>query len=420
MNIQSIRGTKDILPPEASRWQYLEEISKKTFQLYGYEEIRTPIIEDLQLFKRSVGETTDIVEKEMYAFSDRGERDICLRPEETASVVRAYLESGLFKEREFIKLYYMGPMFRAERPQAGRMRQFHQVGVEVLGADSPYTDAEVIALLVNIIEKLGIKDYTVKLNSLGCAQDRKKISDLLKDELSSEEKLLCENCKARIKRNVFRVLDCKNEACIRVAQKLPTTLENLCKDCYDHFDKVKSCLDSLGVKYKITPHLVRGLDYYTRTAFEVTAKGLGAQDAIAAGGRYDNLIKELGGPDTPAIGFAMGVERVLLAMEASKSGEPAKQELQLFIASLGDAAYEKSFALLNELRKKGISSDMDFQNKSLKGQLRRANNLNAKFVAILGEDELKKGVIGLKNMKTSEQKEISLEKFVEEMDTLAK
>ncbi|MFH1407096.1 MAG: histidine--tRNA ligase [Candidatus Omnitrophota bacterium] len=419
MKFQAVRGTKDILPIEARAWQKLEDIARRLFGVYGYSEIRTPVIEDTALFERSVGETTDIVEKEMYTFEDRGERKISLRPEETAPVVRAYLEAGLHKTQGFVKLYYIGPMFRAERPQAGRQRQFHQIGVEVIGSDSVYADAESLQLLMHILSETGLKKHSLVLNSLGCAKDREKLSQVLQKNLKTQEATLCEDCKRRISRNVFRVFDCKKDSCRAAVRKMPTMLEHLCNDCSAHFEALKKILDSKGVKYAVNPHLVRGLDYYTRTAFEVTHEGLGAQNAIGAGGRYDNLVEEFGGPKLGAIGFALGVERLLLALETEGVNIADKQRTALFIASIGEEACKKGFDLLAAVRKGGISADMDYENRSLKGQLRRASDLNVKFVAILGEDELKKNAVTLKDMDKGTQQEVNFSKLSEMLKNAA-
>lgn len=411
MQIKSIRGTQDILPDEAARWVAVENLARELFARYGYSEIRTPIIEETALFKRSIGDTTDIVQKQMFSFKDRGERDITLRPEATASVVRAYLEHNLDKKQTLTKLFYIGPMFRAERPQAGRQRQFHQIGVEAIGSASPYLDAEVIELLVDFLKQAGVRDFEIKLNSLGCAEDKKKINVLFKKELKARVKNLCDDCQTRVEKNVFRVLDCKNPECKKVIAGLPSILDDICRDCRLHFDAVKAVLDSLGVKYVVDNHLVRGLDYYTKTAFEVTSRKLGGQDAIAAGGRYDNLIKDLGGTAAPAIGFAIGVERLLLA--SVQCSVDSGQWKKIYIATLGETAQKKGFQIAAELRKSGIACEMGYEEKSLKAQLRQASGSGCTYAAILGEDELKKNKIILRDMAASQQNEIDLDKFFE-------
>jgi len=439
MEIKAIRGTKDILPGESKEWSAVENTARDLFAKYGYEEIRTPIVEDTALFKRSIGDTTDIVQKQMYTFQDRGERSITLRPEGTAPVVRAYLENNINNKQGLTKLFYMGPMFRAERPQAGRQRQFHQIGVEAIGSASPYLDAEIIALLANFLKAVGVKDFTVKINSLGCCEDKDKFSNQLKKDLKSKAGSLCDDCKVRFNKNVFRVLDCKNPECKKIVHGLLKTNTNLCDDCSKHFAKVKEVLDFLGIKYTVDNHLVRGLDYYTGTVFEVVparhceersdeaislergdcfappsaglAKTEKAQDAIAAGGRYDNLIKDLGGPDVPAIGFAIGIERLLMA---SGDGSPVtSDQSKIYIAALGETARKKAFELGNELRKVGIICLMEYDEKSLKSQLKAASNQGCKYAVILGDDELNKNKIILRNMSKSEQEEIEIGKIVE-------
>lgn len=408
MDIKTVRGTKDILPAEAALWQDVEDKARRLFGFYGYREIRTPILEEAALFARSVGETTDIVEKQMFTFEDRGKRLLALRPEETASVVRAYLESGLQNELGFAKFYYMGPMFRSERPQAGRMRQFHQIGIEAIGSLSPYLDSEVISLLMKLLEAIGIEGSKLKINSIGCKTDREKFAKALRDLLKSSIGELCEDCKTRYEKNVMRILDCKNETCRRVAARLPKTTDNLCGECSGHFKGTLQTLDGLNIKYEIDPHLVRGLDYYTRTTFEVSHPKLGAQDAVAAGGRYDYLIEQLGGPSLGAIGFAVGIERAIIAMGEKKS-DAGKGAIDLYFVTLGEAAYKKAFQLLHEARGAGIACDIDYEGRSLKGQMRRANDLGAKYVAVIGDDELSKGTAKLKRMADGAESEVKFE-----------
>ena len=442
MQVKSIRGTKDILPSEVANWVSVENLARELFAKYGYEEIRTPIIEETALFTRSVGEASDIVQKQMYTFKDRGERSITLRPEGTAPVVRAYLEGNINNKQGLAKLFYMGQMFRAERPQAGRQRQFHQIGVEAIGSASPYVDAEVISLATVFLKSAGVMDFKVKINSLGCSSDKDKFSSVLKKELKSKLGSLCEDCQSRFEKNVFRVLDCKNPECKKIVHGLLKVSANLCKDCSEHFEKVKQSLDLLDVKYTIDNHLVRGLDYYTKTAFEIVpvrhceersdeaisllkaeiaspcCAGLAmtekAQDAIAAGGRYDNLVKDLGGPIMPAIGFAIGIERLLMANE-DKSKVKSKKA-KVYIAVLGEAARKKCFELASGLREAGIACQIEYEEKSLKAQLKAASNQGCKYAAILGDDELKKNKIIVRDMSKSEQKEIDLDGFINEAD----
>ncbi|MDP2912078.1 MAG: histidine--tRNA ligase [Candidatus Omnitrophota bacterium] len=405
--IKALRGTKDILPEDIGLWKYIEATGRDIFNIYGYNEIRTPVIEEASLFIRSIGDATDIVQKEMYVFSDRGGRNIALRPEATASIVRAYLENPIFHNEGLVKLFYTGPMFRAERPQQGRQRQFHQIGVEAIGSDSPFIDAEVIAAAVKFLEKLGIKKFHVKLNSLGCQKDKASVMEKHKESFRPHLEKLCADCKGRFEKNVLRIFDCKEDTCKAIAENVKTE-SALCSDCAEHFKQVKHSLDLLGVKYIEDQRIVRGLDYYTKTVFEITQEDLGAKDAICAGGRYNNLVKELGGKDTPAIGFAFGVERLVLALAKPFSLEPITSSANVFIAVAGDGFYEEAFKILDSLRSAGVVSEMDFESKSLKAQMRRAEKLGAKFTVIVGEEEFKKGKVILRDMEKRDQKEIDL------------
>jgi histidyl-tRNA synthetase len=412
-NLKALRGVKDILPEQTPLWQAVEAQARKIFSLYGFEEIRLPILENAQLFQRSIGQATDIVQKEMYIFEDKDGETVALRPEATASVVRAYLENNL-TQFNLVKLYYLGPMFRRERPQAGRLRQFHHIGIEALGSGSALLDAEVISLLVHLVESLGLANYTLKINSLGCATDRNHFAQALKDELKKAKDKLCPDCQARLARNVLRVFDCKKEECRKISQRLPAIGKFLCADCASHFQEVKNYLQLLKINYEEAPRLVRGLDYYTKTVFEMTHAHLGAQDALAAGGRYDNLVKELGGPDKPAIGFAIGVERLLLAL-GNALGIQGNASGALFLAALGENAQQKAFALAASLRKKGIACAMEYGEKNLKAQMKSADKGKFAYVAILGENELKSGQVLLREMETGNQENIDLEKFVTEI-----
>lgn len=408
--IRALRGTRDLLPEEAALWTVLEDRARDVFKHFNFAEIRTPLMEESALFVRSIGEGTDIVEKQMYTFLDRGERSITLRPEATASVVRAYLENGMSNEAGVVKLFYLGPMFRAERPQAGRARQFHQIGVEAIGSYSPYLDAEIIILLNAVLNSFEIKDHKIKLNSLGCPADKRGLSQRLRELLEPELKNLCEDCILRYRKNVLRILDCKNENCKGIAQKaFEGTKDYLCDGCRQHFETVKKTLTDLGISYQIEPYLVRGLDYYTRTTFELIHHKLGAQDAIAAGGRYDNLVSELGGPERGACGFAIGVERTLAAINSVPFTD---RRLKIFLAALGETAYETGFKLVMRLRERGISADIAYEAKSLKAQMRTADRVGARLVAIIGEDEIKNHSVTIRNMDTKEQQIISEENFI--------
>lgn len=408
---RSLAGMKDLLPEEALLWQYVEEKAKEIFSLYGYKPIHTPLLEDSGLFNRSLGKEAEIVKKQMFLIK-RQKETYCLRPEATAAVVRAYLENNLDKTNTFVKLYYSGPMFRAERPQKGRLRQFHHLGVEALGSDSPYLDSEIIALANRILGELQVNGFQIKLNSLGCVSDREKFKSILQLRLKNKLESLCPDCKERYRRNVFRVLDCKNEVCRQIAQGLGLEYSQyLCDDCSNHFSIVRANLDKLKINYAVCLTLVRGLDYYSRTVFEISHPALGSQDAIGAGGRYDNLIHELGGPKLGAVGLALGVERLLLV--SGLRSPAASQGIKVFIVTLGNTAKEQGFILLDKLRKVSIGCDMDYEDKSLKGQMRRANDLGVRFTALIGDEEIRKEKITLKDMQSGAQEEVSLGNFIE-------
>ncbi|MBI4336121.1 MAG: histidine--tRNA ligase, partial [Candidatus Omnitrophica bacterium] len=406
--ISALRGMPDILPDEIKKWRHAEDAARTLFRQHGYEEIRTPLLEETALFNRSIGEETDIVQKQMYSFLDRGQREVSLRPEGTAPIARAYIEHGLGRAQETVKLYYIGPMFRNERPQAGRLRQFHQIGAEAMGSDSPYLDAEIISLMMRIITDCGLSDAELKINCLGCRKDKETFQQVLKTALSGQEiNRLCEDCRKRYDRNILRVFDCKNEACRMALRSMPKVIDYLCPDCAARFDEVKTALELTGVKYTLFPFLVRGLDYYTGPVFEVSHKNLGSQDAVAAGGRYGDLILDLGGDRTPACGFAIGMERLLMAAP-DKIGQGAGRQ-EIFVIALGSQARKKAFEVLNRLRNKGMSCQMAFDEKSLKSQMRFADKAGARKVLILGDTELKKGVAILRDMEQKQQKEISLD-----------
>ncbi|MFH1856969.1 MAG: histidine--tRNA ligase [Candidatus Omnitrophota bacterium] len=412
MDINCLKGTKDIFGPEIENWQRLEQISREIFRLYSYQEIRTPIIENTSLFARSIGKATDIVQKEMYSFKDKGDRDISLRPEETASVVRAYIQHGFYRQKGTAKFYYIGPMFRSERPQAGRMRQFHQIGVEAIGSENPFLDAEIILLLNEILKKSGVKKYEFKVNSLGCAEDRKKYRDVLKKSVEPDFEKLCLDCKKRYDVNILRILDCKNETCRQICSKLPVITDCLCARCENHFAEVLKMLDTFNLPKKVDTHLVRGLDYYTSTAFEVTAQGLGAQDAVAAGGRYDNLVAELGGPKTGACGFAIGMERLISIMPEVEKADKKKNPF-VYLIYFDKVVHQHAFKIMSILRENGICADIDYLQNSVKSQMRQANSANADYVIIIGEDEVKNGVLTIKNMKSSAQEQVPQNKLLD-------
>ncbi|HDY69189.1 MAG TPA: histidine--tRNA ligase [Candidatus Scalindua sp.] len=406
--IKAPLGMKDIFPEERQLWGEIEKTAREEFELSGYYEIRTPVFEDTRLFVRSIGETTDIVEKEMYTFGDTAESTITLRPENTAPVMRAYLEYELYKTKKFQKFYYIGPMFRKERPQAGRLRQFHQIGIEAIGSYDPLLDVETIKIATRVYDRLELSGYEVKINSIGCEKCRPGFRKVLKEELSKYKDDLCELCKIRLDRNVFRVLDCKQKKCKEICKNVSSIEEHICNDCSGHFKTVKNTLKDIELEFKIDPHLVRGLDYYTKTVYEITHPSMGARDTICAGGRYDNLISDIGGPPTGAVGFAAGMEASMIAILNTRKKEREKDTSQLapdaYIVSIGNETRNYCFKLLNTLRQSGISVDMDYECRSTKAQMRTANKLNSRFTIVIGPDELEKGVIKLKDMQTGEEK----------------
>lgn len=412
MLINGPRGTKDILPDTVAQWTHVEKVIRELCARYGYHEIRTPIFEHTELFLRGIGETTDVVEKEMYTFTDRGERSLTLRPENTASVVRSYLQNKLYAADALVKLFYIGSMFRYDRPQAGRYREFHQFGVEALGEENPAVDAEIIVLAVEFLRALGLHELKLHLNSVGCPKCRPVYRERLQEFFRPHLEELCTDCRSRFERNPLRLLDCKNEHCHALAEDAPRITDCLCDECRTHFAEVQSYLTAAGIPFELDANLVRGLDYYTKTAFEVKYTPLGAQSAVAGGGRYDGLVEEVGGPPTPGIGFAVGLERVLLALEKQELLPEEPEAVDVFVVALGEAAQIPAFKLLHELRAAKLSAAMDFAGRSMKAQMKQANKKNARFVAILGEDEVKEASALLKDMKTSEQKKLALKDFV--------
>ncbi len=408
MSIHILRGMHDILPEEIPLWREVEEKARTLFPRYGYEEIRTPLLEELSLFTRSLGETTSVVEKEMYSFQDRGEKPVALRPEGTASVVRAYIESGHATQEPIARFFYLGPMYRRERPQKGRLRQFHQIGVEALGVASPLLDAEIIHMLHLYFKQLGLNDLEIELNSLGCPLCRTKFLQAFHEFLASRQASLCEDCRRRLQKNPLRILDCKEETCRQITEEAPSIQDFLCDDCERDFDQVLEALGPMGSSYKINPRIVRGLDYYIKTTFEFTSNQLGAQNAVAGGGRYDGLVRLMGGPNIPGVGFAIGVERVIELLKLRPAPQGAVPGIQVFIAPLGEAALKEAFKLSQTLRDRGIATDLDYEGKSLKSQMRRADKIGARYVLILGDNELKKKSVMLRNMQTQQQEEIPI------------
>lgn len=401
------RGTNDFLPGEVEKWQYLEGLIRDLFARYHYKEIRTPIFEHTELFLRSVGETSDIVSKEMYSFEDKGLRHVTLRPEGTAGTVRAFVENKLFSQSLPVKLYYTGPMFRYDQPQAGRYRQFHQFGCEVLGSADPLVDAEVITFAVDLFSQLGLESLSVLINTVGCDHCRPRYQQALKDYFSQYKDQLCETCLERLEKNPLRLLDCKEEACKAVAAKAPTTLDYACDDCKAHFEKVCAYLESVGIKYEVDTTLVRGLDYYTQTAFEVIMNKVGSQqNAICGGGRYNKLVSQVGGDDIPGMGFAAGMERVLLTVEEEGIALPVKQDIDVYVAPLGDAAKEVCFKLVHDLRQQGLIVETDYLSKSIKAQMKTADKAGARYAIIIGDDELAGGKAVVRDMRESTQETI--------------
>ena len=409
------RGTKDILPDTVGDWNYVEGEIRELCRRFGYSEIRTPIFEHTELFQRGIGEGTDVVDKEMYTFTDRGERSITLRPENTASAVRAYLQNKLYAQSNLVKLFYIGSMFRYDRPQAGRMREFHQFGVEALGEANPAVDAEVILLAMNLLEGLGLKDLELSINSVGCPKCRSKYRTMLQDFFRDKLEDLCEDCRSRFERSPLRILDCKKDSDKPYMADAPKITDCLCEECAEHFAKLKELLTSAGISFTHDPRLVRGLDYYTKTAFEIKYPPLGAQSAVAGGGRYDGLIEEMGGNPTPAVGFATGLERLLLALESQNLLPEKNRSVDAYVVALGEKAQAEGFKLLNSLRQQGLSAAMDFAGRSMKAQMKQANKLGAKYSVILGEDEISEGVVMLRSMEDSSQAKVPMNQVAEKI-----
>jgi len=409
MAINIPRGTADVLPGEVELWQYIEKQAREICKLFNYREIRTPIFEHTELFQRGVGETTDIVEKEMYTFIDKGDRSITLRPEGTAAVVRSYVENKMYGDpTQPTKLFYIGPMFRYERPQAGRMRQFTQFGVEAIGSKDPAIDAEVIALALRFYTNLGLKELHLEINSVGCQVCRPIHREHLIQHLAEHKEELCEDCKSRFDRNPLRILDCKNEKCKSLTKDAPNITEHLCENCAPQFEAVKGYLDQMQIPYTVNPRMVRGLDYYTQTAFEIMAEGFGSITTICGGGRYNGLVEQIGGNDMPGIGFALSIERTLLTLKSQGIELPVDMTLDCYLIALGEEAEKKTTILLDQLRAHGIAADKDYLGRKMKAQLKAADRFGTRFVLILGEDELKNNVVVVKNMEDGSQVEIAI------------
>ena len=404
------KGTKDVLPSESYKWHYLERIARETADLYCLNEIRTPTFEHTELFLRGVGDTTDIVNKEMYTFRDKGDRSITLKPEGTAGVARSFIENGLFNGAMPLKMYYITPVFRYENPQKGRLREHHQFGVEVYGGAGADTDAEVIKLAYTVLKKCGLS-VKLYINSMGCPDCRKKYNEALKGYFADKLDKLCSTCRERYNKNPLRILDCKEEGCKALCKDAPKIIDYLCDDCSAHFKKLQELLTDCGVAYEINPFIVRGLDYYTKTVFEFVTTALGSQGTVCGGGRYDNLISQLGGTPTCGVGFGMGIERLLMLMEAENVIIPERENVKLYIATMGDAAYKKAFEIVSVLRDKGVKAEVDHAGRGIKAQFKYADKIHAENVVTLGENELASGVAQIKNMADGSLKEVKIDEI---------
>lgn len=414
MQIQAPKGTKDVLPGDSYKWQYIENEMRRLCSSFGIHELRTPIIEHTELFMRGVGDTTDIVQKEMYTFTDKGDRSITLKPEGTAGMVRAFLENRLFNEALPQKMYYLNaPVFRYEKPQAGRLREHHQFGVEFFGSPSFETDAEVMLLALTLFRHLGLSELTLRINSIGCSECRKEYNKALYDYLKAHIDTMCDTCKGRLERNPMRIIDCKEEHCKEICKSAPRTIDYLCDDCKKHFEGIKGYLDACGVSYEVDPDIVRGLDYYTGTVFEIVSTRIGSQGTVCGGGRYNNLVEELGGPSLPAVGFGLGMERLIMVMENSGCVIPEPKPVKVYFAAMGDKPRLTAFSLVQQLREHGIYAEFDHMSRSMKAQFKYANKLCAEFTAILGEDELTNGIAKIKSMADGVESCIRLDEIVE-------
>ena len=409
---KAIKGTKDVLPKDVHKNQYIEATALDIASKFGYKEIRTPVFEHTELFQRGVGDTTDVVQKEMYTFDDKGGRSITLRPEGTAGAVRSFLENGLCNEALPQKVCYLTSCYRYEKPQAGRLREFHQFGVECFGTASPLADAEIIALAKSIFDTLGVRDLSLEINSIGCPKCRAEYHKALKEYFASRKDELCDTCKGRLDRNPMRILDCQSPICHEIAQGAPVVIDYLCDECKEHFEKVQKYLDAQNIEYKINPQIVRGLDYYTKTVFEFVSNSIGAQGTVCGGGRYDGLVEELGGQHTASLGFAMGLERLMLLMEAQGCEFPQAEKPDLFIVALGEKATLKALEIAKDMREEGFSALLDLNQRSIRAQMKYADKLGAKFNVVIGDNEVENKIAKLKNMQTGEETEINLDTFV--------
>ncbi len=408
---KSIKGTLDLLPSESHKRQFVEHSCLEIAQNFGYKEIRTPVFEHTELFQRGVGDTTDVVQKEMYTFTDKGDRSITLRPEGTAGVVRSYLEHGLFNEAMPQKLCYLTSCYRYEKPQAGRLREFHQFGIECFGSSSPAVDAEVMAVAQNLFDFLGVKNLKLEINSIGCKECRKEYHAALHQYFESKKEELCGTCLGRLERNPMRILDCKSPVCSGIAKDAPKVTDYLCDDCKAHFESVQSYLKPMGMDFTVNPTIVRGLDYYSRTVFEFVSTDIGAQGTVCGGGRYDGLVEEVGGTHTPALGFGMGIERLMLLMENQGIAFPEAAKCELYIATMGEKATVQAAAMANALRREGMFVEFDVVGRSVKAQMKYANKIGARFTVVIGDSELESGIVKLKNMESGEEQEVALSTF---------
>ena len=407
------KGTKDILPEQVYRWHYVEKKFADICDRYGYREIRTPVFEHTELINRGVGDTTDIVQKEMYTFNDHGGRSLTLKPEGTSPVIRAFIEHKMYAEVQPTKIYYVTPCFRYEKPQSGRLREFHQFGVEILGTPNMMADTDVICIGHDFLQEMGIRDVVLEINSVGCPVCRAKYRKALQDFLRPHYDELCDTCKDRFERNPMRILDCKSDEDQAIVKDAPEMIDFLCEDCEKAFQDVQDNLTAMGIEFTINPRIVRGLDYYTKTAFEFVSNKIGAQGTVCGGGRYDNLCEEIGGPPIPGVGFGLGIERLLMLMDANGVEIPAPEPVTAFIVAVGENARKKGLAILRDLHKKGISAQMDTLSRNVKGQFKYAARLNAEYTIVIGDDELEKGTCQLKNMAAHEQNEVRLENLAE-------
>jgi histidyl-tRNA synthetase len=409
------KGTKDIMPDQVYRWHYVEKKFAEICNNYGFKEIRTPIFEHTELLQRGVGDTTDIVQKEMYTFNDYGGRSLTLKPEGTSPAVRAFVEHKTYADVQPTKIYYETPCFRYEKPQSGRLREFHQFGVEIFGTPNMLADVDVICIGHDFLAEMGITDVRLEINSVGCPKCRAKHREALRNFLKPHYEELCDTCKDRYERNPMRIIDCKSEICQAIVKDAPMMLDYLCDDCRNAFEEVKKNLDSMGIEYTVNPRIVRGLDYYTKTAFEFVSTSIGSQGTVCGGGRYDDLVEELGGPPIPGVGFGLGIERLLMLMDANGYKIPEPEPVEVFIAVIGDEAKAEGLKVLRQLHQKGIKAEMDDLERNVKGQFKYAARLDSKYTVVIGDDEIAKGVVQVKDMAAHEQREVALDQLVNEL-----